>query len=128
MPQLGKAWASVRRLVTDPRRMAMVLGGNLTSQVVYAIVLGLSLQAYGEHLNLGTLLVVNTVATLFASFIPVPGGMGIAEAALTGGLTAAGIPPATAAAAAVTHRLVTFYVPPLYGWVAMRWLTKRGYV
>ena len=30
--------------------------------------------------------------------------------------------------AAVTHRLVTFYLPPIWGWFAMHWLTKRGYV
>jgi uncharacterized protein (TIRG00374 family) len=128
LPQLRKAAGTVRRLVTDPRRLTLVVGGNLASQVIYAIVLGCSVEAYGEHLSLGTLLVVNTMASLFAGVMPVPGGMGVAEAALTSGLTAAGLPSSAAAAAAITHRLVTFYVPPVWGWLALRWLTRRGYV
>src|SRR3954454_20736190 len=57
VPQLRAAGASVRTVVTDPRRLAMVVGGNFGSQVLYAVVLGLSVRAYGAHLTLGTLLV-----------------------------------------------------------------------
>ena len=39
-----------------------------------------------------------------------------------------GVPEAIAFAAALTHRLVTYYVPPAWGWIALRWLGKHGYV
>ena len=128
VPHVGAAWRLARGLVTNPRRLAMVVGGNMWSQVTYAVVLGLCTKAYGYHVGLGTLIVINTCATLFAGIMPVPGGMGVTEAALTAGLTAAGVPPAPAAAAALTHRVVTFYLPPTWGWFALRWLTRRGYV
>jgi uncharacterized protein (TIRG00374 family) len=128
VPHLRGAATNVRSLVTNPRRLALVIGGNLMSQLIYAIVLGLCVEAYGYHLNLGLLIVVNTCATVFAGVMPVPGGMGVSEAALTAGLTAAGLPSAVAAAAAITHRLITFYLPPAWGWLATRWLTKRGYL
>lgn len=32
------------------------------------------------------------------------------------------------ASMAIGYRLVTFYLPPLWGWLAMRWLRKRAYV
>ena len=128
VPHVQSARHDVRALVSSPKRLALVIGGNLASQVVYAFVLGCCVQAYGYHLDLGTLIVVNTVATLFAGVMPIPGGIGVAEGALTAGLTAAGVPSSAAVTAAVTHRLVTFYLPPIWGWFALRWLTRRGYV
>jgi len=96
--------------------------------VLYAIVLGMNLRAYGASLPLPALLLVNTGATFIASVVPVPGGMGVAEAGLVAGLTAFGIPSDTAVAAALTHRLITFYIPPTWGWVAFRWLTRHDYL
>ena len=60
--------------------------------------------------------------------MPVPGGVGVAEAALTAGLTAVGIPQEVAVAAAITHRMVTAYIPPIFGFFASNWLTERDYL
>ena len=60
--------------------------------------------------------------------MPVPGGIGVAEASLAAGLMAYGVPPTIAGAAALTQRLVTFYLPPIWGWVAFRWLSKHEYL
>jgi uncharacterized membrane protein YbhN (UPF0104 family) len=54
--------------------------------------------------------------------------MGVAEASLVAGLTAFGVPSDTAVAAALTHRLMTFYIPPIWGWFAFRWLTRHDYL
>jgi len=40
------------------------------------------------------------------------------------GLTAAGISADTAVATALTHRLLTFWLPPVAGWIAMRRLQR----
>jgi glycosyltransferase 2 family protein len=66
--------------------------------------------------------------TLFTSIIPVPGGIGVAEAGLTAGLVAVGVPQTEAFAAALTYRLATYYLPPIWGYVSLRWLSDKGYV
>ena len=60
--------------------------------------------------------------------IPVPGGIGAAEAALSSGLIATGVDQSTAFAVALTQRLSTFYLPPIWGYVSLRWLSRKGYV
>jgi uncharacterized membrane protein YbhN (UPF0104 family) len=125
---LRAAWTDVKTVLSSPRKFFSIIGGNMASQLAYAIVLGFSLHAYGASLPLPDLVLVNTGTTFITGIVPVPGGMGVAEASLTAGLTAFGIPPETAAAAALTHRLVTFYIPPLWGWFAFRWLTRHDYL
>jgi uncharacterized membrane protein YbhN (UPF0104 family) len=58
----------------------------------------------------------------------VPGGIGVAEAGLTAGLVAVGVPEATALAAALIHRLLTYYLPPVWGYFSLRWLGRHGFV
>lgn len=69
--------------------------------------------------------VVPARATLAA---PTPGGTVAVEAALTGGLVAAGVPASAALPAVLIYRAATrrLRVPP--GWVAMTVLRRRGVV
>jgi Lysylphosphatidylglycerol synthase TM region len=71
---------------------------------------------------------VNTAASVLSSLIPVPGGIGAAEATLSAGLIAVGVDESTAFAIAVTQRLSTFYLPPIWGYFSLRWLSNKGYV
>jgi uncharacterized protein (TIRG00374 family) len=106
----------------------MLFGGNLVAQIMLAIVLGLCLRAFGHHLSLAELILVNTLVSLFAGFMPVPGGMGVAEAGYTAGLAAFGIPHTAALSTAITYRLVTYYLPPIWGGFAMRWMRQHSYL
>ena len=63
--------------------------------------LGLCLAAFGYHATLAQLILINTFVSLFAGFMPVPGGMGVAEAGYTAGLEAIGIPSAVALSTAI---------------------------
>ena len=54
--------------------------------------------------------------------------MGVAEAGYTACLQAIGIPAPIAVSTAIAFRMATFYLPPLWGSVAMRWLRRRDYV
>ena len=47
------------------------------------------------------------------------------EAALTAGLTAAGVPGAAAASAVLLFRLLTFWLPIPFGWAALRYLERE---
>jgi uncharacterized protein (TIRG00374 family) len=80
------------------------------------------------HLDLPELVFVNTAASVLSSLVPVPGGIGAAEASLSAGLIAVGVDESTAFAIALTQRLCTFYLPPIWGYVSLRWLTRKGYI
>jgi uncharacterized protein (TIRG00374 family) len=63
-----------------------------------------------------------------ASSAPTPGGVGAVEAALIAGLTAFGVNPGTALAAAFGYRLVSAWIPVLIGWVLYNRLQRRGVI
>jgi uncharacterized protein (TIRG00374 family) len=120
--------AAALRVLRSPTKVAMIFLGNLFAQLMLAMILGLCLRAFGHQAGFAGLILVNTFVSLFAGFMPVPGGMGVAEAGLTAGLVALDIPNAVAVSTAIAFRLVTFYLPPIWGSFAMRWLKRRSYV
>jgi uncharacterized protein (TIRG00374 family) len=116
------------RVLRSPTKLVQLFGGNLAAQIVAAVTLGLCLTAFGEHASLAELILLNTAVSLFAGLLPVPGGIGVSEAALTAGLVAFGIPESEALATALMYRFVTYYLPPIWGWFAMRALKQQGYL
>jgi uncharacterized protein (TIRG00374 family) len=112
----------------SPQKVATILWGNFASQVLYAVAIAACVRAFGSSVPLLDLLYINTFVTLFAGLMPVPGGIGVSEAALTAGLVAAGLPEAQALAIAVVYRMCSFYVPPVWGFVALRWLQRHDYL
>jgi uncharacterized protein (TIRG00374 family) len=92
------------------------------------MVLGACVLAFGHRLTLAELILTYTVVSLFAGFMPVPGGMGVAEAGYTAALVALGIPNPVAVSTAIAFRLVTYYLPPVWGSLAMRWLRRHDYL
>ena len=116
------------RVLRHPKKLLLLFGGNLVAQVMLAIILGLCLKAFGHSASLAALILVNTFVSLFAGFMPVPGGVGVAEAGYTAGLIAIGIPSAAATSTAMAFRLVTFYLPPLWGAFATRWMKQHSYL
>lgn len=126
-PVVNDAFDTLRGL-RSLRKLVQLFGGNLANQLLFAMALGLVLRAFGGELNLATLVVVYVAAALFGGLMPVPGGIGVVEAALAAGLIAAGIDNATATATALGFRVATFYLPPAWGWAAVRWLERRSYL
>jgi uncharacterized membrane protein YbhN (UPF0104 family) len=70
---------------------------------------------------------VQVGAGMVGNVAPVPGGIGVTEAALVGGLTAFGIAPTPALAAVLVFRGITFAIPPIIGFFTLRWLRAKGY-
>jgi len=128
VPPLREALTGLWKVAKDRHKRLELFGGNLASETLYAVSLGATCLAYGVHLNLAELVFVNTAASVLSSLIPVPGGIGAAEASLSAGLIAMGVDQPTAFAIAITQRLCTFYLPPIWGFLSLRWLTHRGYV
>jgi uncharacterized protein (TIRG00374 family) len=125
---LGTAWAAVREVVADPVRTVGLLGGNLGTRLVRALVLWSALVALDQRLGLGVVLVVVIATGLLQAVIPVPGGIGVSEAVMTGFLVALGVPQAAAFAATVVYRAIIFYLPILQGAIAMGWLTRNDHL
>jgi len=120
--------AKALRVLRSPSKVTMLFLGNLVAQLMLAMILGICLRAFGQSTSFAGLVLVNTMVALFAGFMPVPGGMGVSEAALTAGLVALGVPNTVAMSTAIAYRLVTFYLPPIWGSLATRWLKQHQYL
>jgi uncharacterized membrane protein YbhN (UPF0104 family)/tRNA A-37 threonylcarbamoyl transferase component Bud32 len=127
-PQWTAARENLREILTTPRKAAMLFGGNLGSQILFALVLEAALHAYGWSLPLLQIVVINSFASVVGGMAPVPGGMGVVEAGLIAGFTAAGVPEAVAVATTFTARLFTSYLPPIWGYFSLEWLRRHEYV
>ena len=128
VPGVRSALSGLWRVARIRRKRMELFGGNVGSELLYALALGATCLAYGVDLNLAQLVFINSSASVLSSLIPVPGGIGAAEAALSAGLIAMGVDESTAFAIAITQRLCTFYLPPIWGYFSLRWLSRKGYV
>jgi len=128
LPPIRSALTSLWLVARNPRKRLELFGGNVLSELFYALTLGAACLAYGVDLTLAQLLLINTSASAFSGLVPVPGGVGAAEASLTAGLVAMGVDEPTAFAIAFTHRLCTYYLPPIWGYFAMQWLGRKAYI
>jgi uncharacterized membrane protein YbhN (UPF0104 family) len=128
VPPARKALSGLWTVARDRQKRLELFGGTVGSELLYSLSLGATCLAYGVHLNLGQLIFVNTAASVLSGLVPVPGGIGAAEASLSAGLIAMGVDESAAFAIAITQRLCTFYLPPIWGYVSLRWLTRKGYL
>jgi uncharacterized membrane protein YbhN (UPF0104 family) len=127
-PKTSEVWSHLKLLATHPRNLVEIFGGNVAAQILVALALGASLHAFGDRLGLATLLVVLTLGSMLGGISPVPGGMGVVEAGMIIGLTAAGISESDAVAAVFVQRLFTAYLPPIWGWFVLVWIRKKEYL
>jgi uncharacterized membrane protein YbhN (UPF0104 family) len=68
------------------------------------------------------------VVTMLGGAVPVPNGLGVIEAGLIAGFTAAGVPQSEAVADVFIERICTAYVPPIYGWATLAFMRRREYI
>ena len=125
---LTKLREFVGPLLRSPRRLVIALSANLVAEFIYALTQYIVLAAFDQSVSFADVVLVNIGVSLFAGLMPVPGGIGVTEAALTAGFIAMGVPEATAFAAALTSRVVTYYTPPVFGFFAFRWLQRRHFL
>jgi uncharacterized protein (TIRG00374 family) len=128
-PIVREAAGSISGVVRDPRRIGMLLFGNLLSRVGFGFTLWIVLRAIGVGgVGIAVALTVTVATNLLAGLVPIPGGIGVAEAVLTSWLVLVGVPEAPAFAATVVYRMCTYYLPAVEGFFAMRWLESRDYL
>ena len=127
-PKARDIWGNLKQVASSPHKLALLVGGSFTQELLVVMALSVSLRAFGDHLNLPTLYVVVFLAGIIGGISPSPGGMGVVEAAMILGLTAAGVSEADATAAVFIQRLFTSYLPPIWGWITLVWMRKREYL
>jgi uncharacterized membrane protein YbhN (UPF0104 family)/tRNA A-37 threonylcarbamoyl transferase component Bud32 len=128
VPVVREAVASVRDIVASPRTLARIFSSEVLDRVFGALALAGTMAAFGASIPFAALIFVSVGTGLLAGLAPVPGGIGVAEATMSGLLTAVGIPPAQAVSIAIIHRVVTSYLPPVLGFFSFNWLTKQNYI
>jgi uncharacterized membrane protein YbhN (UPF0104 family)/membrane-associated phospholipid phosphatase len=127
VPAVKRAASDIWAVVRNPRKALQLIGGDTAGNLIYPALLGLVLIAFNQHLDFAQLVVVQVGAGMVGNVAPVPGGIGVTEAALVGGLTAFGIPPTPALATVLVFRGITFAIPPIFGFFTLRWLRAKGY-
>jgi uncharacterized membrane protein YbhN (UPF0104 family) len=127
-PKLRDIWGNLKVVASSPGKLVQLLGGAFGRDLLVAMALSVSLRAFGDHLRLPILIVVITLAALIGGIAPSPGGMGVVEAGMILGLTAAGVAEADATAAVFIQRLFTSYLPPIWGWITLVWMRRREYL
>ena len=106
----------------------LLASGSFARQLLVAMTLSVSLRAFGDHLWLPVLIVIITLAGIIGGVSPSPGGMGVVEAGMILGLTAAGVAEADATTAVFIQRLFTSYLPPIWGWAVLVWMRRKEYL
>ena len=127
-PKVVDIWGNLKQVASSPRKLVLLVSGSFGSELLVALALSVSLRAFGDHLRLPTLIVVITLAGIIGGISPSPGGMGVVEAGMILGLTAAGVSESDATAAVFIQRLFTSYLPPIWGWLTLVWMRNREYL
>ena len=128
LPRVRQVWGNLKQVAVSPRKLVLLFSGSFARQLLVAMTLSVSLRAFGDHLWLPVLIVIITLAGIIGGVSPSPGGMGVVEAGMILGLTAAGVSEADATAAVFIQRLFTSYLPPIWGWATLVWMRKREYL
>ncbi len=126
--RLGTEALTVLRGFRSPRRLALLLGGNLGTELCFTLALGVFARALGTTVPFADLLLIHLSVSLLAGLLPIPGGVGVAEALLTYGLIRSGMPDGPAFAAVLCYRASTFYLPPTWGFFSLRWLERNQHL
>jgi uncharacterized membrane protein YbhN (UPF0104 family) len=124
-PTFGQVLPRLLEVAQDPRKLIEGVGGALLLSLAYIACLAACVAAFGGSVPIAKIGVVYLTGSALGSIIPTPGGLGAVEAALTAGLTAAGVPGGVAAGAVLLFRLLTFWLPVPLGWAALHYLERE---
>jgi uncharacterized protein (TIRG00374 family) len=124
-PTINQVLPQLLQMAQHPRKLAQGIGGTLLLSAAYIGCLSICVRALGGSVPIASIAVVYLTGSAIGSLVPTPGGLGAVEAALSAGLTAAGLPGAAAVSSVLLYRLLTFWLPVPIGWLALRHLERR---
>jgi glycosyltransferase 2 family protein len=124
-PTFGQVVPRLLEVAQHPRKLAEGFGGALLLSLSYIACLSACVAAFGGSVPIAKIGVVYLTGSALGSIIPTPGGLGAVEAALTAGLTTAGVPGGVAVSSVLMFRLLTFWLPVPAGYVALNYLERQ---
>jgi glycosyltransferase 2 family protein len=124
-PALGQVIPRLLDIAQQPAKLVEGIGGALLVTAAYMLCLQTSVLALGGSVPFVSIAIVYLTGSAIGSAVPTPGGLGAVEAALSAGLTAAGLPAITAVSAVLLYRTVTFWLPVPIGWAALTYLQRH---
>jgi pimeloyl-ACP methyl ester carboxylesterase/uncharacterized membrane protein YbhN (UPF0104 family) len=120
------AWAErMGSLRLAPSGWVTVTGLGVVNWLADAAVLVVSIRAAGGPVPWNDLLLVYGSGVAAQSLSITPGGLGVAEGALSLALVATGLRASQALAAVLLYRLVSFWLVALAGWLVLWFLRRR---
>ncbi len=126
MPMVRQTWPRLSEVLGQPWRLALGLAGNLVLTVAFVGAFHSVLQAFGQDLPIIDVAIVFFLSNAVAAAIPTPGGIGAIDLALLTGLVTAGVPAGVAPSAALVYRLIAYWIRIPMGFVAMKYLQRKG--
>lgn len=125
---LARAIREAASILREPGRALALFATTAALTVLSGLALAASVAALGVSVPVAHVFAVYLGGTAVAALSPTPGNIGAVELALSAGLTTIGVPAAAAVAAVLVYRLLTFWLPVLPGFVALRRLQGRGLI
>lgn len=115
-------------LAGRPDKLGLLFGGAGLAKLLTITCFVASCRAFDITIGFADLGMLYLVGSTVGAAVPTPGGVGGVEAALIAVLTGAGVDSATAAAAVVVFRLVTYWLPVIPGYICLRYSRKAELV
>jgi len=130
VPPVKQAVESMWMAIRSPRRVAMLILGNVLAAGIAVACLFACLKAFGAPaISFWTLMALNISIGTIASLVPIPGGgTAVSSVGMTGALVALGVHDQVAIAAILTNQIVLNYLPAIPGWLATQHLIKHDYL
>ena len=124
VPALRRSAQGIVEVAKRPVRLVGLLGGTAGVTLSYTAALVAAVKCFYGDVPFAPVAIVYLLGSFVQAVAPTPGGLGAAEVAYIGGLTAIGVPSEQAVAAVLVYRFFTFFAPVLPGWFAMLWLQR----
>lgn len=129
VPPVRHAAAELWSAVCSPRRLGLMLGGNMAVALLFGLSLSACLVAFGAHVSVWSVIAVAVGISGLAGLVPIPGGgTAVSAVGMSGALVALGVSQVTAVGAVLANQVVATYLPAIPGWFATRDLVKRDHL
>jgi undecaprenyl-diphosphatase len=126
VPPVVRSARAVVDLTHRPTKIVELFGGSAVITLANVFALVACVEAFGGGPAVVETALVYLVGSALSNAAPTPGAIGATEAALTAGLTAAGMASHVALAAVLMFRVATFWLPLLPGWLTFAGLQRAG--
>ncbi|MGB5016689.1 MAG: lysylphosphatidylglycerol synthase domain-containing protein, partial [Candidatus Nanopelagicales bacterium] len=121
VPVVKSSWGALAEVLKSPKIALGMLGSQFLVQVLWGMALWLALRSLDFQLSLISCTGVVVATALLQGLIPVPGGIGVAEAVMTAFLVPLGVPAEVAMGATIIWRVATFYLPATQGFFTSKY-------